>query len=221
LDFNSLSEILIIHRCRIRYATTSHHQFKNLPHEQLPEVNFGLSEKRKLEYLLGRLAIKDALDSLGYPPTWVDRDSLTKSPVWPQGITGSISHSSGLALAVVCDSPTILGMGVDLEKANRAIDQRVERHICTPDESKALLDLNPEESNIRLLQTFSAKESLYKCFFGKIPKALLRFQNVSLKWESNRWTAHWQFPAETEFSIETTVGYWGMDLNWLWTICWR
>jgi 4'-phosphopantetheinyl transferase EntD len=112
-------------------------------------------------------------------------------------------------------------MGVDLEKANRAIDQRVERHVCTPNESKALLDLNPEESTIRLLQTFSAKESLYKCFFGKIPKALLRFQNVSLKWESNRWTAHWQFPAETEFSIETTVGYWGMDLNWLWTICWR
>ncbi|MFZ8894148.1 MAG: 4'-phosphopantetheinyl transferase family protein [bacterium] len=221
MDFNSLSELLANQSCRYRYATTSLHQLKNLPPEQLPEVNFGLSKKRNQEYLLGRLAIKDALGSLGNVPTWIERDPLTKAPVWPKGIAGSLSHSSGLALAVVGDSPPILGLGVDLEKANRTIDLGIERHICTQDESDDLRSLHPENHAIRLLLTFSAKESLYKCFFGKIPRDLLRFKNVSLKWESSKWTAHWKFPSEKKYSMETTIGYWGMDQNWLWTICWR
>ena len=221
MDFNSLSELLANQSCRCRYATTSLHQLNNLPPEKLPEVNFGLSQNRNQEYLLGRLAIKDALGSLGYPPTWIERDPLTKSPVWPEGITGSLSHSSGLALAVVGDSPPILGLGVDLEKANRTIDLGIERHICAQDESDDLRSLHPENHAIRLLLTFSAKESLYKCFFGKIPRDLLRFKNVSLKWESSKWTAHWKFPSEKKYSMETTIGYWGMDQNWLWTICWR
>jgi 4'-phosphopantetheinyl transferase EntD len=221
LDFNSLSELLANQSCRYRYATTSLHQLKNLPPAQLPEVNFGLSKKRNQEYLLGRLAIKDALGSLGYPTTWIERDPLTKAPVWPKGIAGSLSHSSGLALAVVGDSPPILGLGVDLEKANRTIDLGIERHICTQDESDDLRYLHPENHVIRLLLTFSAKESLYKCFFGRIPRDLLRFKNVSLKWESSKWTAHWKFPSEKKYSMETTIGYWGMDQNWLWTICWR
>ena len=221
MDFKSLSELLTNQSCRYRYATTSLHQLKNLPPSQLPEVNFGLSKKRNQEYLLGRLAIKDALGSLGYPTTWIERDPLTKIPVWPKGKTGSLSHSSGLALAVVGDSPPILGLGVDLEKANRTIDLGIERHICTQDESDDLRSLHPENHAIRLLLTFSAKESLYKCFFGKIPRDLLRFKNVSLKWESSKWTAHWKFPSEKKYSMETTIGYWGMDQNWLWTICWR
>jgi len=221
LDFNSLSELLANQSCRYRYATTSLHQLKNLPPEQLPEVNFGLSKKRNQEYLLGRLAIKDALGSLGNVPAWIERDPLTKAPVWPKGIAGSLSHSSGLALAVVGDSPPILGLGVDLEKANRTIDLGIERHICAQDESDDLRSLHPENHAIRLLLTFSAKESLYKCFFGKIPRDLLRFKNVSLEWESSKWTAHWKFPSEKKYSMETTIGYWGMDQNWLWTICWR
>ena len=221
MDFNSLSELLANQSCRCRYATTSLHQLNNFPPEKLPEVNFGLSQNRNQEYLLGRLAIKDALGSLGYPPTWIERDPLTKSPVWPEGITGSLSHSSGLALAVVGDSPPILGLGVDLEKANRTIDLGIERHICTQDESDELRSLHLENHAIRLLMTFSAKESLYKCFFGRIPRDLLRFKNVSLKWEASKWTAHWKFPSEKKYSMETTIGYWGMDQNWLWTICWR
>ena len=221
MDFNSLSELLEDHHCRFRYAITSLHLLNNLPPEKLPEVNIGLSEKRNQEYLLGRLSIKDALGSLGYPPTWIERDQRTKTPVWPEGITGSLSHSSGLALAVVSNCPAILGLGVDLEKANRTIDLKIERHICTQDESEDLHSLHPENQTIRLLLTFSAKESLYKCFFGEIPRDLLRFKNVSLKWESNTWTAHWRFPSEKKYPMEKTIGYWGMDLNWLWTICWR
>ena len=221
MAFKSLSELLANQSCRYRYATTSLHQLNNLPPEKLPQVNFGLSQNRNQEYLLGRLAIKDALGSLGYPPIWIERDPITKTPVWPEGITGSLSHSSGLALAVVGDSPPILGLGVDLERANRTIDLGIERHICTQNESDDLRSLHLENHAIRLLLTFSAKESLYKCFFGKIPRDLLRFKNVSLKWESSKWTAHWKFPSEKKYSMETTIGYWGMDQNWLWTICWR
>ena len=221
MDFNSLSELLVNQSCRFRYATTSLHQLNNLHPKQLPEVNFGLSEKRNQEYLLGRLAIKDALVSLGNVPAWIERDPLTKAPVWPNGITGSLSHSSGLALAVVSDSPPILGLGVDIEKANRTIDPKIESHICTQDESEDLHSLHSNNRAIRLLLTFSAKESLYKCFYAKIPMNLLRFKNVSLKWESNTWTADWKFPYKRKYLVEKIIGYWGIDQNWLWTICWR
>ena len=221
MDFKSLSELLENQSCRFRYATTSLHQLNNLPPEKLPKISFGLSEKRNQEFLLGRLAIIEALGSLGNVPAWIERDPLTKVPVWPKGITGSLSHSSGLALAVVSHSPPILGLGVDLEKANRTIDPRIERHICTQDESKDLHSLHSENHAIRLLLTFSAKESLYKCFYGKIPRNFLRFKNVSLKWESNTWTANWKFPYERKYLMEKIIGYWGIDQNWLWTICWR
>ena len=221
MDFKSLSELLANQSCHFRYATTSLHQFNNLPTEQLPEVNFGLSKKRNHEFLLGRLAIKDALGSFGNVPAWIERDPLTKAPNWPKGIAGSLSHSSGLALAVVSDSPPILGLGVDIEKANRTIDPKIERHICTQDESEDLHSLHSENFAIRLLLTFSAKESLYKCFYGKIPRNLLRFKNVSLKWESNTWTADWKFPCKRKYLMEKIIGYWGIDQNWLWTICWR
>ena len=220
MDFNSLSELLANQSCRFRYATTSLHQLNNLPPERLPEVNFGLSDKRNQEFLLGRLAIRDALGSLGNVSAWIERDPLTKAPVWPKGITGSLSHSSGLALAVVSDSPPILGLGVDIEKANRTIDPRIERHICTHDESEDLHSLHSENFAIRLLLTFSAKESLYKCFYGKIPRNFLRFKNVSLKWESNTWTADWKFSYKNRYLMEKTIGHWGMDQNWLWTMCW-
>ena len=220
MDFNSLSELLANQSCRFGYATTSLHQLNNLPPERLPEVNFGLSDKRNKEYLLGRLAIRDALGSLGNVPAWIRRDPLTKAPVWPKGVTGSLSHSSGLALAVVGDSPPILGLGVDIEKANRTIDPRIERHICNNDESEDLHSLHSENFAIRLLLTFSAKESLYKCFYGKIPRNFLRFKNVSLKWESNTWTADWKFSYKNKYLIDKTIGHWGMDQNWLWTMCW-
>ena len=220
MDFKSLSELLANQPCHFRYATTSLHQLNNLTPEQLPEVNFGLSKKRNHEFLLGRLAIKDALGSLGNVPAWIERDPLTKAPNWPKGIAGSLSHSSGLALAVVSDSPPILGLGVDIEKANRTIDPKIDRHICTQDESEDLHSLHSENHAIRLLLTFSAKESLYKCFYGKIPRNLLRFKNVSLKWESNTWTADWKFPYKKNYLMEKTIGHWGMDQNWLWTMCW-
>ncbi|MEK9616143.1 MAG: 4'-phosphopantetheinyl transferase superfamily protein, partial [Deltaproteobacteria bacterium] len=161
-----------------------------------------------------------ALGSLENVPAWIRRDPLTKVPIWPKGITGSLSHSSGLALAVVGDSPPILGLGVDIEKANRTIDPRIERHICTHDESEDLHSLHSENFAIRLLLTFSAKESLYKCFYGKIPRNFLRFKNVSLKWESNTWTADWKFSHKNKYLIEKTIGHWGVDQNWLWTMCW-
>ena len=220
MDFNSLSELLANQSCRFRYATTSLHQLNNLPPEQPPEINLGLSEKRNQEFLLGRLAIREALGSLGNVPAWIERDPVTKAPIWPKGITGSLSHSSGLALAVVSDSPPILGLGVDIEKANRTMDPKIERHICTQDESEDLHSLNSENFANRLLLTFSAKESLYKCFYGKIPKDFLRFKNVSLKWESNTWTADWKFSYKKKYLIDKTIGHWGMDQNWLWTMCW-
>ena len=221
MDFNSLSELLESYSTNIRYATASVLQTSNSSPEYFHKVFAGLSETRNKEFLAGRLAIMNALSMMGCAPSWIERDPLTNSPIWPSGIFGSLSHSSGLALAVVSKTPPIQGLGVDLEKSNRVIDPRIERHICTSDESEDLLKLSSSNRSLRLLLTFSAKEALYKCFFSRLPKPLLRFKNVSLKWEANTWVAIWKSPSDTQTICNPTLGYWGIDQNWLWTICWQ
>lgn len=64
----------------------------------LPEDLSRAVDKRQSEYLAGRVCAGLALQAIGAPPQ-VGRAG--RAPVWPAGISGSISHSGGRAMAVV------------------------------------------------------------------------------------------------------------------------
>lgn len=64
----------------------------------------------------GRRAAGAALARLGGPPMSLERHPDGR-PVWPTGWTGSISHTSAVAVAVVRASATGGAVGVDLEAA--------------------------------------------------------------------------------------------------------
>jgi len=65
----------------------------------------------------GRRAASDALGSLGGPPVTIADRRPDGRPVWPAGFTGSISHGSGTALALVGTTSAARALGIDVEAA--------------------------------------------------------------------------------------------------------
>ncbi|CAI3808390.1 Enterobactin synthase component D [Pseudomonas sp. MM223] len=93
--------------------------------------------KRQAEYLAGRVCARAALQRLDgrdyVPGTHEDR-----SPIWPAGIHGSITHGKGWAAAVVAAEGSCQGLGLDQEAL--LDDERAERlmaEILTPPNSNA------------------------------------------------------------------------------------
>lgn len=115
---------------------------------------------RRRDFALGRLAARRAVRALGYPstPILLRPDGL---PCWPQGLVGSITHSSGVAAAVVAPVECTAGVGLDVESMSRVRDHAVSRLIADSDEQRWI---NGRVE--RLIAVFSAKESVYKALYA-------------------------------------------------------
>ena len=124
-------------------------------------------EKRRREFAAGRAAAHDALTALGEPvvPILVGED---RAPIWPPGVTGSISHTKSCAMAVAAlQDPTtanmVLGLGIDIEE-DTPLAKDLWRAIRTPQEQEwARTQANPGQM-AKLI--FSAKEAAYKCQYA-------------------------------------------------------
>jgi len=126
--------------------------------------------KRQAEFLAGRLCARAALqqlDQLDCVPAIGD----DRAPVWPGHISGSITHSTGHAAAIVGHKAQWRGLGMDLE--NLLSSERAERlagEILTPDELQRMA-LGPREQVALLVTlTFSVKESLFKALYPIVQK---------------------------------------------------
>jgi len=118
--------------------------------------------KRQAEYLAGRVCARAALQRLDgrdyVPGTHEDR-----SPIWPAGIHGSITHGKGWAAAVVAANGSARGLGLDQETL--LDNERAERlmgEILTPAE---LGRLDRSQLGLTVTLTFSLKESLFKALY--------------------------------------------------------
>jgi enterobactin synthetase component D len=124
---------------------------------------------RKEEYLLGRICAAQAY-KMHFGKPLIDLPTGPKrEPMWPAGVIGSLTHNENWAGAVVSESKTILGVGIDFETMGRA-KIKLESYISFPGDVKEHLNFSSSEV---LTLVFSAKESLYKalyptvnCFFG-------------------------------------------------------
>ena len=159
--------------------------------------------KRQAEFLAGRLCARAALqqlDNLNCVPA-IGED---RAPVWPPHISGSITHSSGHAAAIVGHKAQWRGLGMDLENVlslERA--ERLAGEILTADELQRMARL-PREQHARLVTlTFSAKESLFKALYPIVQKRFY-FEHA----EVVEWSEHGQMRLRllTELSGEWCHG---------------
>ena len=114
---------------------------------------------------------------LGLPPAAIP-SAPDRSPVWPAGVTGSISHAAGLCAAVLSRDPTTK-LGLDIEDP-APLDAELWPLVLTPAELNALEDHSADQRGRIAKQIFSIKEAAYKAQFP-LTGAVIGFQALEVR----------------------------------------
>lgn len=130
---------------------------------------------RAAEFRAGRAAARAALAALGRPPVALPMGP-DRAPVWPAGVTGSISHCAGLVLAVAGLSRDWAGLGLDAEP-DLPLDPGLAETLLAKGEAA------PD-----LLSAFVAKEAAYKAQYA-LSRQLFDFHTLRLTWEGAAFAA--------------------------------
>ena len=156
--------------------------FHRLDIECPPQIKRAV-KKRKAEFFYGRLTARFATERFGFTgniPINTDR-----SPQWPKGLCGSISHCEGEAIGVALPKSDCSGVGIDIERVTEddalfALKQMV----VNAGELLRLQQYQDVYAEATLLTlVFSAKESFYKTAYPQVQRFFgfeaLRFQSLN------------------------------------------
>lgn len=133
--------------------------------------------KRRREFLGGRSCARAALRALGVPDTPLPARE-DRTPAWPAGVVGSITHCETYCAAAVAWRSDVAALGIDVEDVAR-FDVDLLPLICTPRERQRLALLAPAERRVTGALVFSVKEAFYKCQYA-LTRAWLGFQDVEV-----------------------------------------
>jgi len=128
-------------------------------------------EKRRREFATARALAREGLARF-YHVRWFDLlNREDRSPIWPAGISGSISHSDTRAWVAMVDAG-LGSVGIDGESRNE-LKRNLWKFTLLEEEIAYLEELDPWVQARRALALFSAKEAIYKaqyphsgCFMG-------------------------------------------------------
>ncbi len=151
----------------------------------------GARPARRAEVYAGRDAARAALASLGVAAGAIGRRP-DRSPDWPAGVIGSLTHTRGLAAAMVACStrrhphprpvpssdPSRPGLGIDAE-VDRPLPPGVAERVMQPPERAAL----GAEAEVDGVVVFSAKESVFKAL-NPLTGRWLEFEDVVIHLEA-------------------------------------
>lgn len=139
----------------------------------------GAVAKRKAEFLAGRYAARRAMQRLGAEAMTV-RIGEYRSPVWPPGLVGSISHTDGVAVCMVAHATRYASAGIDVEPWIAPAIANDVRTTIVKGAEEALLRQLPLAFEQGLTLAFSAKESLFKALYPRV-RRFFDFGDVSLR----------------------------------------
>jgi 4'-phosphopantetheinyl transferase EntD len=130
--------------------------------ELLPAERACLSERavqsRRRDFTAGRVCARRAMAGLGLPAVPVP-SAADRAPVWPDGVVGTITHTTGYCAAAAARSTEIRSVGMDAER-HKELNPGVRRLICLPEEEERCARLPSGISWPAVV--FSAKETVYK-----------------------------------------------------------
>lgn len=138
-----------------------------------------MSPRRLEEFTAGRTHARRALALLNHAspaiPVGADR-----SPQWPAGFVGSISHAGQLVLAVAAPVGSLAAIGIDIEP-DIPLDADLLARVCRPEELVALRSSPAPARRAKLV--FSAKESVYKCT-APVNGVFLEFEDLEILFDA-------------------------------------
>lgn len=133
-------------------------------------------QTRRAEFTAGRAAARLAMERLGLPPQAIPA-APDRSPVWPEGLTGSISHAGGLCAAVLSRDPA-QPLGLDIEDA-APLDADLWPLVLTPEEMDRLTQAPADRRGTIAKRIFGIKEAAYKAQFP-LTGAVIGFQALDV-----------------------------------------
>jgi 4'-phosphopantetheinyl transferase EntD len=138
----------------------------------------GAVAERRREFATGRECARRALTRLGRPPDPVLAGPRGE-PLWPRGITGSLTHCDGYRAAAVAAAGDVTSLGIDAEPS-RPLPDDVLPLVTDAGERQALSMLERTHPGIAWARVlFSAKESVYKAWYP-LARRWLGFEDVAL-----------------------------------------
>jgi 4'-phosphopantetheinyl transferase EntD len=167
-----------------------HHDHHDLYDEERAYIGRAVPH-RQAEFSTGRHCARQALRALNIPAAPIPAGAL-RGPVWPPGLTGSITHDAGLCVAVVAHLTTYRGLGIDILDIARAtpIVESAQAHLSAPGESGS----DP-------VLRFSAKESVIKAVSAQMNR-WVDFPEITIQ------IAPSSFEASLEGFSEPVAGWW-------------
>jgi len=131
--------------------------------------------KRQRDFALGRACAHAALAQLGKSEA-VIAIGESGAPLWPAGIVGSITHTTGYAAAMVAETRSFSGIGVDAERVG-GVTQDLWPRLFDAAERDHLMGLEGESRAVMATLFFSAKETAYKAWRMK---GALAFRDIRI-----------------------------------------
>ena len=156
------------------WAEPASADWDDLPDEERALVSPKAKARRRQEFAMGRQAARTALTRLGLAPAPILKGA-NGEPIWPSGLTGSISHKNDLAVALVGPADHCPGVGLDLETVAGVIHPNLADRICHPEELSGI------DSEATVKAIFSAKEAIYKAAFPTV-RQTVEFRSVVIAW---------------------------------------
>lgn len=135
------------------------------------------SPKRIGEFAAGRACARRAFAELGVAG-FALRSGPDREPLWPAGLTGSITHTRDFCGVAVARKEVAASLGLDAERRD-AVRRRLWERIATAAELEWLASLPAADAVGMATLLFSAREAFYKCQFG-LTREWLDFSDVSV-----------------------------------------
>ncbi|HHK9527570.1 TPA: enterobactin synthase subunit EntD [Enterobacter hormaechei] len=148
-----------LHRITFDPATFTDADLLWLPHHALLA---DAGRKRKADHLAGRIAAAYALNDRPVPGI-----GPSGEPLWPDGVSGSITHSGTQAMAVVVRDRQAL-IGIDCEAILPEYEAREIKDGIVDVQEERVLTRTGYPFALALTLAFSAKESLFKALFPRV-----------------------------------------------------
>jgi 4'-phosphopantetheinyl transferase EntD len=139
----------------------------------------GAVESRRLEFATGRHCARLALARLGLPATAIPAGPRGE-PLWPDGVTGSVTHCRGYRAAAVARRAQVRSIGIDAEE-HLPLPAEIRDMVLLPEEREHTDRLSATDADVPWpMVAFSAKEALYKSWFA-LTERWLGFHDAALR----------------------------------------
>jgi 4'-phosphopantetheinyl transferase EntD len=158
--------------------------------------------QRQLDFATGRYCARMAMEALGENPQALLIGS-NREPLWPNGITGSISHSRKMCGAIAGRNEHFNALGLDIEEVGR-VQLHVWNSIFTEAEQDFLRQFEDPDQQRWATLYFAMKEAFYKFQFP-ITRKYLGFKEVELRIEASAIGFRINNSEVAQFFSDTTI----------------